>query len=188
MKFRYPVFLMVITLIFAVSCSSSPEDLVKKGRLEIDSSTTIENALNGYEYFTNTKWSSFNDKQKRTIVEFVGDIDIARIAKDTINDQYIYGLTGNGMGLFTGYQGKMKERIQDKQSFLYTDKCRLIIQFTIKENDNFAISYVGRQINDEKSESVQMSVVESIYKGDNFADAWPAGLLFSYEEAKREKY
>ena len=54
---------------------STTVQIVKNGTLEFDKSVTVGNALDGYKYFGSTKWTSFQDSQKRTIVEFEAPYD-----------------------------------------------------------------------------------------------------------------
>lgn len=65
---------LFLPIIFT-GCGSNPEDVVKNGTLQIDSSVTVGDALNGYQYFDDHEWKSFEDPQKRQIVEFNGTLD-----------------------------------------------------------------------------------------------------------------
>lgn len=69
LRFKHAAIAFVVAgLAMVISgCSSNPEDVVKSGTLQIDSSVTVGDALNGYQYFDDREWKSFEDSQKRQI-------------------------------------------------------------------------------------------------------------------------
>lgn len=84
--------ILFFILIFAVlnvmsGCSNNAIDIVKNGTLSIDKSTTVGNALENYVYFSKITWNSFEDSQKRRIVEFVGYLNIEKIIKEKYADR-----------------------------------------------------------------------------------------------------
>lgn len=122
---------ILLICLMMIGCSST-EDIVRKGHLDFDKSTTVENAFNGYKFFKEKKWSSFEDSQKRKVVEFEGIIDLMKVTEE--------------------YKLKLKQYVLDaglirsfgfKKSALHSNNLSLIVQFIILENDNFKVSYVG---------------------------------------------
>lgn len=69
-----------LILLFS-SCGSNPIDLVKESTLTIDRSMSISDALNGSEYVSKVEWSSFETKQKQTIVVAMIEIDREKLLK-----------------------------------------------------------------------------------------------------------
>lgn len=67
------VFMMSV---FLVGCEDSTISKVKKGTLPLDKSTTIGDAFDNYSFFTKTSWKKFETKQKSTVVEFEGKLDL----------------------------------------------------------------------------------------------------------------
>ena len=76
----------LLAIIVSGCLSSDPIQMVKKGTLEFDKSVTVGNALNGYKYFNSTKWTSFQDSQKRTIVQFDATYDYNKFIGTTAED------------------------------------------------------------------------------------------------------
>ncbi|KHK02899.1 hypothetical protein [Desulfovibrio sp. TomC] len=62
--------------------------MVKKGTLVFDSTTTVGNALDNYQFFKTIKWSEFEDQQKRKVVEFVGIVDMPKSIDYVLNEKY----------------------------------------------------------------------------------------------------
>ncbi|MDO9567644.1 MAG: hypothetical protein Q7J15_13030 [Candidatus Desulfaltia sp.] len=52
LSLRYAAIAFVVAVLAMVisGCSSNPEEVVKNGTLQIDSSVTVGDALNGYQY------------------------------------------------------------------------------------------------------------------------------------------
>ena len=67
---------------FLVGCGDSTISKVKNGTLSLDKSTTIGNAFDNYSFFTETSWKKFETKQKSTIVEFEGKLDLTCAFED----------------------------------------------------------------------------------------------------------
>jgi hypothetical protein len=74
------VFFVIILAMTISGCNANPENVVKKGTLQIDTSTTVGDALNGYQFFGDRSWKVFEDPQKRQIVEFNGTFDYNKFA------------------------------------------------------------------------------------------------------------
>lgn len=121
---------LLFTLIFAVmlcSCGTNPEDLVKSGTLQIDPSVTVGDALNEYQYFGNKKWESFQDTQKRQIVEFNGVLNFDKFA----------GIELQGMQLTADMLKKAKQKLGDM-------KLTYVAQFAVsKDGKTFNLKYSG---------------------------------------------
>lgn len=64
--------ILTVTLFCLAGCDVVSQ--VKEGVLAFDKSVTVGQALDGYQYFTSTNWSSFETSQGKTIVECSGDI------------------------------------------------------------------------------------------------------------------
>jgi len=69
-------FVIAVALLFGVMIGTSSiakaddVDTVKNGVLDMDKSTTLGKAVGGYDFFTNVKWQSGEDKQGRKFVFF----------------------------------------------------------------------------------------------------------------------
>ena len=121
---------LLFAMIFAVmlyGCGTNSEDSVKSGTLQIDPSVTVGDALNGYQYFGNKKWESFQDSQKRQIVEFNGAVDYDKFAGSELQ----------GMQLTTDMVKKAKQKLGDM-------KITYVAQFAVsKDGKTFNLKYSG---------------------------------------------
>lgn len=73
---------------------SSYENQVRNGTLNFDPSVTISDALDNYEYFSQTEWASHTSRQGRNIVEFSGVMDLdkyigTKVDRITITDEIL---------------------------------------------------------------------------------------------------
>jgi len=59
----------------AYGCSNDDIGKVKSGVLNIDKTTTVGKAVDGYQYFKNVKWQSATDKQGRRFVFFDAELN-----------------------------------------------------------------------------------------------------------------
>lgn len=59
-------------------------ELVKEGVIHLDESITVKDALEGYKFFNNSQWKSFESDQGRIIVEFLADIDYKNMVKESL--------------------------------------------------------------------------------------------------------
>jgi hypothetical protein len=57
-----------------------PVDVVKASRFLPDSGDSVAQVLDRYAYFTDPVWETYVDEQKRTIVRFAAQYDVARAA------------------------------------------------------------------------------------------------------------
>ena len=126
----------------------SDVETVKKGVLGLDKSTTIGNALGYYDYIKSPQWSSFEDKQKRKVVQFKAPLDQVKIAKAIVSDTVL------------------KTLIADKKSILYSVQWSLVIQFRILPNDKFDVGYIGFENNKGKDERGDINNLKRIYKNE----------------------
>ena len=110
--------------------SATREDIVKNGVLNIDPSVTVGDALNGYKYFGHTDWKSFEDSQKRRIVEFNGIFDYDKFSDTKTEQLPTVVLTADNIH-------KMKERSQGL-------KIAYVAQFSIsRDGEAFELRYSG---------------------------------------------
>ncbi len=66
---------------FLLAACAGPDDPVSLGkaaRIPPDTGKTVEAALSGYGYFTNPVWETYVDGERRTVVRFVAEYDVAR--------------------------------------------------------------------------------------------------------------
>ena len=119
-------FVAILALVIS-GCSSNPEDVVKSGTLQIDSSVTVGDALNGYQYFDDREWKSFEDPQKRQIVEFNGAIDFDKFADTELE----------GMRLTSDMVKKAKEKLGD---IAMTYEAQFAVS---KDGKTFELKYSG---------------------------------------------
>jgi len=151
-------------------------EMVRTGFLKIDESATIGNVLENYNFIKSSHWISFNDKQKRMIVQFEGTIDQLKIAQFLVKSNDLGQLLGIGYAFMRhldkrqnavdGAKKIINVMINDKSSILYNNNCKLIIQFTITR-DAFKYSYIGLQYNNKPS-SLSLDEIVKIYKDKLF--------------------
>jgi len=127
--------ILVIIIAFMISgCSSKPENSVKEGTLNIDTSVTVGDAFNGYKYFSDKSWKAFRDSQNRQIVEFNGKLDFDKFANTELE----------GMTLTTEMLKKAKTQLKAQ---LGNIELTYIAQFKISKNGKtFKLSYSGIKI------------------------------------------
>ncbi|MDL2313817.1 hypothetical protein LJC36_02425 [Desulfovibrio sp. OttesenSCG-928-C14] len=149
---RRILFPMLLLLLFVLpGCNGSDIDIVKNGKLSLDKSVTVGNVIDNYQYFSSTKWSEFEDKNKRRIVQVEGTISVIAYAIIVNRD------------IGPVYSGKMVRCIENKGSPYYTDKLKCTIQFRILEGDKFEVSYCG--IGESGQEYYKsFSIIEDIYR------------------------
>ena len=103
--------------------------MVKNGILDVDSSTTVGNAFDGYEYFKSTTWRVFTTKQGRTVVE-------VKAVYDT--EKFIGGIV-NGITLTKEIYDKAKVNFLANMV-----EMALITQFNISKDDiTFSLATIG---------------------------------------------
>ncbi len=66
--------------------TKDPVQMVKDGILEIDKSTTIGQAFDGYRFFKNTEWKVEKTDTGRTIVRCIGNIDFGILTIEDVAD------------------------------------------------------------------------------------------------------
>ena len=149
---------------------SSPEDKVKEGYLEFDKSSTIENVFSGYQYSKSVKWSSFKDKQKRTIVEARINYNLVDEINATLNNIIIGRNEEFSLTPFRRYI----EWTRSKEGAGSVD-VYICIQFAILDNDEFKMKYIGVHdskdnkidvFNDALGDVERIQMINSIYKNE----------------------
>jgi len=65
---------LLLSVMFFCLAGCDAVNQVKDGVLSLDKSITVGKALDGYQYFSSTTWSSGETSQGKTIVECSGDI------------------------------------------------------------------------------------------------------------------
>ncbi|MDN4502469.1 hypothetical protein QX776_08650 [Alteromonadaceae bacterium BrNp21-10] len=142
-----------------LSGCSSDESIVQNGTLNFDSSVTLSDAFDNYEFFSDSDWSSFEDRQNRQFVEFVGNINI---------DAH-EGTSIPSMGI------EVTEEILEKSKENFPDDLELDlkVQFKIsKVDDSFEIHRIFMTIRGtnmktgeygEADTPLQMDAIESVY-------------------------
>lgn len=74
---------LAATLVLAASAGANdPIRVVKAARLPPDTGRTVETALSGYAYFKDPVWETYVDGERRTLVRFVAEYDVARGLSD----------------------------------------------------------------------------------------------------------
>jgi hypothetical protein len=112
-----------------VGYGANPVEIVKHGTLEFDTSVEVGKALDGYKYFKKTKWTSFETKQGRTIVEFTALMDL---------DAYKNAQYGTQ---FDGF--KITEKMVENAKLLIKNRdIEYVAQFQLSKADNtFKLSH-----------------------------------------------
>jgi hypothetical protein len=169
MKFRNTFFLlaMAMPLLFGFSFfnATRPIDIVKNGYWEMDESTTVGNALDNYSYFLDNgkEWTTFEDQQKRTIVQFVGVFDdmvalpklIDQLSKqantklaqlDPVSRTLTLSQFSNEMKFIINVTQEellamlpIEDEIEESPAY----KWALRVQFTLLKDNRFQVSYIG---------------------------------------------
>ncbi|KUG29387.1 hypothetical protein ASZ90_000716 [hydrocarbon metagenome] len=71
--------LLLLALITACGGNGDdPESRVRAARILPDSGASVGQALAGYAYFSNPVWETYVDGERRTMVRFVAEYDVAR--------------------------------------------------------------------------------------------------------------
>lgn len=154
-------FIMFFFLSLIIGCSN-PVDTVKNSTLEdLDRSVTIGDVFNGYKYFSKTEWRHFEGAQKRSIVQFSGDIDIGKWLADYKNTQQ-YEVRTKAPGIAEHY-GDYSAMLNNIESM----KC--IIQFHMtKDSKGFDIGYQGIDIiyKDGRKEKIEQGFIGALYQNE----------------------
>lgn len=154
---------LCILLAIVAGCGTDPVTMVREGTLDRDKSVTVGNALDGYKHFTRKAWSTFQDAQKRTIVQFTGTVRL-----DAYKD-----MTWNQYG-FLPWTLSAQDVEDVKQVLRQLD---YVVQFAIERTgDRFAVSYSGYELHtrtpgsgEEKSADVkdeQLEGLASIFRNE----------------------
>ena len=148
--------IMILTVLAGLqACTSSSIDTVKDGTLALDSSRTVGQVFDSYNYFSVTSWKSFKDNKGREVVEFTGTVDY---------DKYVGAIYG-GVTLSPEIVTKAKKNMENMEmSFL--------AQFAVKGN-RFLLIYSGinvggvdenGKLNQKKIPDTRMETIEAVYR------------------------
>jgi len=127
--FAYYGFLLAIII---TGCSKSdPVQMVKSGTLEVDKSVTVGNALDGYKYFADKKWTSFEDDQKRTIVQFEATFAQEKYVNLKVED----------------YEIVTAEKLQKDKAEIPDLACKFVVQFNVSaDGKSFDLGAVASKV------------------------------------------
>jgi hypothetical protein len=166
--------LIIVTTLILTACGGDPKGTVKNGVLEFDTSVTVGDALDGYDYFKSTSWDTFETSQGRTVVEFNGVMNL---------DAY-EGSSFEGMALTSDMIDKAKDTIKEL-------KLTYEAQFSIsKSDDSFEVLYsgikmTGKSIDNGEDADIDQSDddrsgLASIYKNKPEMKTWGYLLVLSH--------
>lgn len=165
--------LIIATALILTACGGDPTGSVKNGVLEFDTSVTVGQALDGYDYFKSTSWETFETSQGRTVVEFNGVMDL---------DSYA-GSSLEGMVLTSDMIDKAKDTMKEL-------KITYQAQFSIsKTDDSFEVQYSGINITGKRIDNGEdadidesdedLSGLASIYNNQPEMKTWGFLLVLS---------
>jgi hypothetical protein len=173
MKKVISAIIMLTVLAGLQACTSSAIDTVKDGTLALDSSRTVGQALESYNYFSATSWKSFKDNKGREIVEFTGVVDY---------DKFV-GTTYIGL-IFTS------EMIDNSVNYLNHPQMSFFVQFAVKSNrflmidDGLimeGISKEGKEYSEKVPDS-NMAFLKEVYNNVPISDI--SNILYRCANAK----
>ena len=72
--FKITMNIIISSVIVLCLSGCDPVSQVKEGVLQLDKSVTVGDALDGYQYFSSTEWTSGESSQGKSFVECSGDI------------------------------------------------------------------------------------------------------------------
>lgn len=155
-------------------------DIVKNGKLKLDTSTTISGAFSGYKYFNHTKdnWTSFKDEQGRTVVEYKTEYVFREDIKLGLKEY------GKKADLLTaaGYRGFDEINFVNwARTKADSVKPEFHVQFYVSDDGNFQVNFVG--IIDPKTYSFVsgMQMIYAVYENQ------PLNIAFDfYKELKKK--
>lgn len=84
-----PFFLRLLPLLgccLLLAACGDPVETVRGTRLDVAPTRTVAEGLEGYPYFTRVRWTSFEDRDGKTIVQAECDIDVAANCRE-VNQQ-----------------------------------------------------------------------------------------------------
>lgn len=161
LKSTIKLMLFSIIVFFFTGCNDV--DKVKNGVIQLDKSMTVGNALDKYQYFSSTKWSSGETSQKSLIVECSGYIknsSMRLIVQFQINKDNTFELAYAGL-----YQGD-KEISSGGESYLinvYRNEVidnKLLKTELIKNNSPEFIDELYQEIPKDKFNNIEFDITE----------------------------
>lgn len=169
-------FFILICLLYCFSFNVCKADefidninIVKSSTFEFDKSVSIGDAFDTYEYFKETSWECFNTKQRRTVVEFKGKIDLIKIMEYILNNTNLYdrddGSNPNGNWFWTRYKKRAEICVENDRNCILKDvDYSMIVQFLINRDSTLKLSYIGFE-KDNKKYDGDFRDINYIYKG-----------------------
>lgn len=83
---KFSFFAPLLACCLLLCACGDPVEAVRQARLDMAPTRTVAEGLEGYPYFTKVRWTSFEDKDGKTIVQAECDIDVAANCRD-VNQQ-----------------------------------------------------------------------------------------------------
>lgn len=117
----------------------STVESVKSGTMDFDRSTTLGDALEGYQYLLNPTWETFEDSQKRTLVVFTATINMEKVFDytDSLSSEVFINYVSNGIFLLNRKNKEQKPLID----YIMSNQYQFSIEFQINKDDTFTASY-----------------------------------------------
>lgn len=156
MRIRATIAILAILYVLSiVGCSDekqldSPDkniSLIKNEVLSFDKSLTIGEAFDGYSFFEDKKWKSFETDRKRQVVQFTGSFKNADIMiSEGIDsrEKFYKELFQTVPRAKDSYETKKElgGLAVLKESKNSIDKLNFVVQFVINRDDSFQIVYI----------------------------------------------
>lgn len=160
------VFVGILALLMSGCGQDDVETTVRKGTLQLDPSVTVEDALQGYQYFRRSSWKTFTDPQGRQIVEFTGPIHY----------DAFQGTRWMGMEITAEQLAVAKKYFQDT-------RMEYVAQFAVsKDVKTFNLHFSGLQLSGPHRETGQpiqqhlpdddYSMIRSVYSNQPLETVW----------------
>ena len=164
-----------VSLFFLTGCGQVNIESVKQGTLDFDESVTVGDALDGYEFFAETAWETFEDPQGREIVEFNGVIDLNAFIGQEFIRSFIFGMPlPSSTEPLT--QEELRELLINYKEFGYKARQQFLLS---KRDDSFEIGYgalefkmvdnegnvtEGEVTSEQMQESLEMDLLDILYE------------------------
>jgi len=197
-------FVIAVALLFGVMFGTSSiakandVDTVKDGVLAMDKTTTVGKAVGGYDFFTNVKWQSGEDKQGRKFVFF--DAEFNDKAMEILNHRlHMISYEKNGVRrdfrigdmIFVNFSENSQEDMKSYKCFtnifsnLKFSNVKYHQEFVITNEgfkDGFAqITFLDKD--DKTIGTIKKSMLSDIYKNDIDLNGMLKSVLFGIQLA-----
>lgn len=151
------LFLVSFLVIIGFAGCGDNISMVKKGTLEFDKSIPIGQAFDKYKYFKKTEWKELVTDNGKKIVQVQGIIDLSLYPKDRS-----YFVNYFFTELYSALEKKDLKEV------------RIIVQFTINQDDTFKFSYYGveattidgKEVSHNSSDRGVIAGLKDIYAND----------------------